>query len=465
VTETVVNLPAVQPQRREVQNVIDPVPILDTARFEHMQRVARVMASSSMIPETLRTVGRGNDKEDLPFEQVLSNCFLVVNQAARWGMDPFSVISCCAVVHGRLAYEGKLVAAVLAAKLNISLNHYFTGDSGTDAYRIYLCDQPFTAELIAQLKPGVKIPGLRLWDGSVGEWKTTGVGTPWTPKNYPRMLIYRGTRDWTRIYESAILLGVYTDDELMDLAEDARARRATPVASSLAERLAAARIPGTTPTEGFSHDHVTRETGGQTQESVTNEGDAGHSEAPHDATRHEIANEVTENRAPDAHGQPDRVETVASTKVGGDDASLAGKSGQAGEMPATDSNSPETEPSPRPGSQVDEPAADVVPPSEAAGALSQSSAASPADDEAQAGVTRDAAGLPSGWAIAYSAALRRAQKKESLEKYAGQFWNQYGGWAAHKNGPDAATAVAVFDAFKINFGRPELIEAALRELI
>jgi hypothetical protein len=76
-----------------------------------------------------------------------------------------------------------------------------------------------------------------------------------------------------------------------------------------------------------------------------------------------------------------------------------------------DSNSLETEPSPRPGSQVDEPAADVVPPSEAAGALSQSSAASPADDEAQADVTRDAAGLPSDlsadWQDTYLRAMAR----------------------------------------------------------
>lgn len=247
------------PTRREIQSVVDPVPVLDTSRFEHMQRVANIMARSSMVPESLRTEGRGNDKTPLPFEQVMANCFLVVNQAVRWGFDPFAVISCCAVVHGRLAYEGKLVSAVIDAKLNIKLHHHFVGDTASEACRIYISDQPFTPGIVEQLKPGIKLNGMRLWDGSVAEWKTTGTGTPWTPKNYTRMLIYRGTRDWTRIYEPAVLLGVYTDDELMDLAEDARARRATPVPSTLADRLAAAKTPAIG-SSGFNHDHVTRET-------------------------------------------------------------------------------------------------------------------------------------------------------------------------------------------------------------
>lgn len=261
-------------QRREITQVIDAVPINDTARFEHMQRIANVMARSTMIPETLRTIGTRDNKEDLPFEQVLSNCFLVVNQATRWGMDPFAVISCCSVVHGRLSYEGKLVTAVLDAKLGIQLHYYFTGEPATEAYRIYVSDHPFTEEVIAQLVPSVTIPGILLWDGSVAEWKTAGAGTPWIVKNYKRMLIYRGSRDWARIHKPAIMLGVYTEDELLDLSEDVRARRATP-ALSLRERLEA---NAGSDTNGFSQGHVTREIGSveqpaadETQDSQTSQ--------------------------------------------------------------------------------------------------------------------------------------------------------------------------------------------------
>jgi hypothetical protein len=73
--------------------------------------------------------------------------------------------------------------------------------------------------------------------------------------------------------------------------------------------------------------------------------------------------------------------------------------------------------------------------------------------------------LPEGWAILYAAALRRAQKKESLEKYAKQFWDERGGWAAIKVTVDGATASAIFNVFKDHFGNREQIELLLRELI
>lgn len=244
---------------RELAEVIDPVPMLDTARFEHMQRVATVMARSTLMPESLYKEGPKDNKTVLPYEQILSNCFLVVNQAVRWGLDPFAVAQCVSVVHGKLCYEGKLVSAVLQAKLAINLHHTFIGAG--EEMRIYLSDQPITEEVIELLKPGYRRNDMRIFDGSVGEWKTAGNGTPWTPKNFPRMLIYRGTRDWCRIYEPALMLGVYTPDEMEDLEDTSRYQRARDVTprTSLSERLAAAR-EAQGEQEGFNAASVARET-------------------------------------------------------------------------------------------------------------------------------------------------------------------------------------------------------------
>ena len=235
---------------RERIEVIDAVPLLDTSRFEHMQRVATVMARSTLMPESLYMEGKANDKKLLPYDTIMSNCFLVVNQAVRWGLDPFAVAQCVSVVHGKLCYEGKLVAAVLQAKLGMNLHHHITG-SGDDT-RVYMSDRPFNEEvtvgdstgpLVSLLKPGIRIPGVRLFDGSVAEWKTTGNNSPWSPKNFPRMLIYRGTRDWCRIYEPATMLGVYTDDEMVDMEDTTRSRAARDITPkpSLSERLAVSR--------------------------------------------------------------------------------------------------------------------------------------------------------------------------------------------------------------------------------
>lgn len=215
------------PRRNEAIQVFDPVPILDTARFEQMQRVAAVMARTSLVPDTLRGVyeGQGQSRRLKLFDpdQIMANCFLVVNQAVRWGMDPFAVAQCCSVVHGRLMYEGKLVAAVLDAKLGTKLDYVFNDRQG-DAFGVKVVGpkSPTGAERVAE--------------GTVGQWKTSGNNSPWgSPANHRRQLIYRGAREWARLWEPAVLLGVYTPDEMEDLSDasrSVRARDVTPAAVS-----------------------------------------------------------------------------------------------------------------------------------------------------------------------------------------------------------------------------------------
>ena len=77
----------------------------DPGRFEQMQRLANMMSHSTLVPDHLR---KG------PREEAIANCFLVVNQAMRWGMDPFAVGQATSVISGKLVYEGKLVAAAVS---------------------------------------------------------------------------------------------------------------------------------------------------------------------------------------------------------------------------------------------------------------------------------------------------------------------------------------------------------------
>ncbi len=216
--------------KRNALQVSDPVPILDTARFEHMQRIAVAIARSNMIPESLSMEGKGNDRKLLPLDVVIANVFLVVNQAVRWGMDPFAVLSSAALVHGKLCYEGKLVAAVLEAKLGVELDPVWNDQRG-DAFGITI-----TGRL-----PNGKV---REVSGTVGEWKTSGSNSPWS--NPRRQLLYRGTREWARWWAPGLLLGVYTDDELTDLQDNARAQRAMPVPSQQEQVLQLAAQPKAT---------------------------------------------------------------------------------------------------------------------------------------------------------------------------------------------------------------------------
>lgn len=201
------NLPAVQRSRAVVA---DAIPIFDTDRFEHYGRIAAVMARSTLVPATLRE------------GDAVANCFQVVELADRWGYSPFAVAQCASVVYGKLMLEGKLVAAVLQSKLALKLNHYFTGEWGKDDYRIFVTDTDLDEKQVAALKPHVKLPGIRIIDGSAGEWKTKeksgAVSGNWL-RQPDMQLIYRGDRTWARAFESAVMLGVITEDEMEGFSE------------------------------------------------------------------------------------------------------------------------------------------------------------------------------------------------------------------------------------------------------
>ena len=213
-TQTQDNVPARREQpRREIAPVQNIQPLFDTAKFEHMQRAATALMHSSLLPESVR----GNSPQ-----QCFSNLLLIFEQAERWRMPGTALAQCISVVHNKLVYEGKAVNAGLEGALGIRLHFHYTGERGTDDYRIYVSDRSFdelTEEQIAALKPDVYPRGFRMIDGSVRDWKTFQKDgrTPnpaWVGARQRNQLAYRGTREWARLYESGAMLGVYGDDEI-----------------------------------------------------------------------------------------------------------------------------------------------------------------------------------------------------------------------------------------------------------
>jgi hypothetical protein len=174
--------------------------IADAVRtFQGVQQLANVISSMESSPSHLR--GKPAD------------CFRVTVQAVKWRMDPFAVAECTSLVHGRLCYEGKLVAAVLRSMGAIvgRLEHEITG-KGQDA-----------AITITGMPKGGKKPCSV--SGTVREWRTIGkdkngnrIDNAWD-KQPETMLVYRGTRQWARLFTPEAILGVYTPDELEDVRE------------------------------------------------------------------------------------------------------------------------------------------------------------------------------------------------------------------------------------------------------
>lgn len=203
---------AIVPSRpREIRVVEDHGPLanlMDTARFEHLQRIAGLMGAMSVLPDHL--VGRkvNGQWQDFPIEAIRANCFRITNQAIRWGMDPFAIVDETYVVGGKLAYQGKLVAAVVNSRANLKgrLNYTF---SGTGDDRTVVVSGVFEGET----EP--RTVDLKLRDAKTDNqmWR----------KDPDQKLIYSAVVKWARRHCSEIVLGVLTDDDLERMQQQDRA--------------------------------------------------------------------------------------------------------------------------------------------------------------------------------------------------------------------------------------------------
>lgn len=173
--------------------------LMDTSRFEHCVRIAKLMASASLIPDHLKIDSK--TKQLLSPEAITANCFMIVNQAFRWEFDPFGVAPETYVVGGKLAFQGKLVAAAVNARAGLEdrLNYEFEGKPGSD---------DFTVIVSGRLKGETKPRTVRV---SVGQAKTDN--QMWK-KDPEQKLIYTGAIKWARRHTPEIILGVLIEDEV-----------------------------------------------------------------------------------------------------------------------------------------------------------------------------------------------------------------------------------------------------------
>lgn len=394
----------------------------DIARIE--ERLDRVAVGNTAVSDQLGGIVFQNMTEVMEFAKLMSlsgnavpkhmqgnpgMCLAVCVQALEWRFSPFAVANKSYEVQGRLCFESQLVHALIEQRAPIRgrLQHRFEGE-GDDRKCVVTAILRETGETMEYTSPAIS--------------KITPKNSPLWKTKPDLQLYYNTSRDFCRAYFPDVLLGVYAQDEL-------REHVGPDNAKDVSKPDVASRLRGKTG-RGFSAQHVERETRGG----------------------------VIDSGATDAQHQPDRAVTMAEPTDGGSDASMEGES------PSTISNSSQAV-SPAPKAETDTPAS--VSPADAGNEPESTESGDGANVESEERTGEASAGspsLPEGWGIEYAGALRRAQKKESLSKYASQFWAQYGGWAAHKTGPNAQTAIAIYDAFDKNFGNKEAIEAILREV-
>lgn len=175
--------------------------IHDEAMLAKMLSFAEVMATSRItVPKHLQ-----NNPGD---------CLAITMQAMQWGMNPFAVAQKTHVVNGMLGYEAQLVAAVINTRAPIvgRLDYEWFGDWSKVNGKT--CnDDSVGVFVIARFKGEDQPRRLRMSMAQVGNVRNS---PNWV--NDPRQqAAYLATKKFARLHCPDVILGVYTDDELVDV--------------------------------------------------------------------------------------------------------------------------------------------------------------------------------------------------------------------------------------------------------
>lgn len=187
-----------------------PSIFLDMQRFADAQRVASMLANSSLVPEQ--------------FRGSVPNCVIALNLADRLQVDPFMMMQSMYVVHGRPGIEGKLAIALVDGTGRFSpLKFKFDGEGKTakGVKRPNSCTAYAT-----ELRTGETIEGPPVsWEMAEAEgWlkgKPLKSGQGEQPSKWHTMpdlmFRYRAAMFFARVNCPGALLGLRTVEEIEDI--------------------------------------------------------------------------------------------------------------------------------------------------------------------------------------------------------------------------------------------------------
>lgn len=169
---------------------------LDTAKFDHAWRCAKILAATDLVPEH--------------FRRKPENCFIAFQMATQLEMDPYAALQQLYVVHGKPGMQAQMAIALVNKRGPFAgpLQFKMVGQPGTDDY-------------------GAKAYATHAVTGEVCEMTVTmrhAQSEGWIDKKGSKwlsipdlMLRYRAASWFARLYCPEVLMGLQTAEELEDL--------------------------------------------------------------------------------------------------------------------------------------------------------------------------------------------------------------------------------------------------------
>ncbi len=218
-----------------------PVGLLNLESFELSQRIAKMLSSSTLVPEQYRAttkVKAGKDNfnnwvyKDEPNPNGLANCVIALNMANRMGADPLMVMQNLYLIEGRPAWSSQFIMASINSSGRFSALRFELVDLGEKEIE-------YTTTEWVNRKKEVMVKKIKINDMSCVAFATereTGeriesskitiemaVKEGWFTKNGSKwqtmpeqMLRYRAASFFGRVYAPELLMGLRSADEEQD---------------------------------------------------------------------------------------------------------------------------------------------------------------------------------------------------------------------------------------------------------
>lgn len=165
--------------------------------FEHAQRISKMLADSTIVPE----VYRGK----------VSNCIIALEMANRIGVSPLMVMQNMHIIKGKPGWSSPFIIASLNTCGRFTeLDFRQVGQKGTDSYgyEAFANSKKTGKELVSPVVDWAMVKAEGWYSKEGSKWKTMS----------ELMFRYRAAAFFGRLHAPDILMGMHAAEEIMDIA-------------------------------------------------------------------------------------------------------------------------------------------------------------------------------------------------------------------------------------------------------
>ena len=165
-------------------------------QFEDAQRIAKALASSTLIPPQFQG------------QQGFANCLVALEIANRRRMSPFQVMQNLHIIHGRPSWSSQFIIGLINGCGRFSPLRYEISGKG---------DTLACTAVATELSTGEELRGPEVTMAMAKRegWATKS-GSKWA--TMPELMIrYRAAAFWGRLFIPELLVGIHTQEEVMDV--------------------------------------------------------------------------------------------------------------------------------------------------------------------------------------------------------------------------------------------------------